>query len=163
MKVKAILCMLIFHAFLFSSSTGSLTMTIFLNEKIDLHWEPSHISANIYPLYNEEIANYSFSTPAKLTCSSSLERGWSITVNSDRVDLNNNFLLVSENGQHSISYILVTDNSDAIKNQDKIISVPHFNPDPVEVFVYPTILGSQLKNVPSGYYASQIVATFTPD
>ena len=104
-----------------------------------------------------------------LRCSSSTPGGWSIVLESDDVDLDGNFLFFSEQRDHTLSFILVSDDSQykkeyikvqGVKNGDKAIEVKNFIPDVVNRTFYVSILKGQLGHVPSGYYQCTIRALF---
>ena len=146
------------------SIESDLDITARLNEKILIQWEPSNIAAELYPQYTEAEANYSFSTPARLTCYSNSLGGWKVIAESENTALDNTFLLVSENQEYSFRYVLVVEDQNkksiVVKNRGTLLETSHFVSDPIQVNVYPKVLGGELSKVPAGYYTGKIKACF---
>ena len=143
---------------------GEMAILTHVSEDTLLLWEPSLMSVEIYPQYAEQKANYPFPYPAHLTCYSNALGGWKVIAEGENTAYDRTFLLVSEDQNYSIRYVLIAEgkhaNSTAIKNGDALIKVDRFEPKPIRLRVYPTILGGELSQNPAGYYKGRIRACF---
>ena len=100
-----------------------------------------------------------------LHCANNSPRGWSVSLLADNVDINNNFLFLSEDQLHQLEYVLVANDgingSKIIKNDINVLDVNQYTMTDYRIELYPTIPGDCIKKVPSAYYFSRITAVMT--
>ena len=146
------------------ATSSLLDLNIYVNEVNQVNWEPAQIAAEFYPEYLWEGGSVSFADYVVLRCSSTALNGWSVWVTSDSVDRDDHFLLVSENNDAFVRYVLIVEDErgqkKVVKNQEALVEVTHFDPKEHHLAIVPTLIGGQFKRIPAGYYRSQIEAFF---
>lgn len=157
---------LIFRPYLMALETP-FEITALIEFVSVIRWEPGICTLYINPSEVDETANYSFPQPIVLQGFSSSPLGWKIALNSDYANINNEFLLVSEDRQHFLRYVF-TSNQNAkgnytatvYKHQDTVMERSEFASDHEIRTLYATLLGGQAKKVPGGYYTATVTASF---
>ena len=132
-----------------------------------IKWYPSICTLHINPMQMDTIANYTFPQPITLTSFSSSDEGWKVILESEYANIDNEFLLMSENRQHTLRYVFTSDQATAgnyqtsvYKHRDTVIERSTFSPHAEHRTLYATLIGGQARTVPSGYYTATVTAFF---
>jgi len=137
---------------------------LLLTENVLIEWEPSNLAAVFFPDHVQQGVSDYFPSPSRLTCYSNTLRAWKVVAESENIDINQNFLLVSSDQNYIIRYVLFVENENkqarTVKNRGTLVEVNEFLPKPIQINVYPVILGGELEGKPAGYYTGKIRACF---
>ena len=132
-----------------------------------INWNPSICTLYLNPMQIDTIANYSFPQPITLQTYSSSEHGWKVLLESEYSNVNNEFLLMSEDRQHTLRYVFTSNQTSAgnyrttvYKHRDTVIDRPGFAPEAEARTLYATLIGGQAHRVPGGYYTATVNACF---
>ena len=142
------------------ASEANLSLTFQLDRSDYLKLSSNQLHAHLYLDYTQKDVNYSFPTGIQIDSFSNSPDGWELLVRSENIGIDNSFLFLSQDQKYCVRYVLAVQKEHGgnlfVKNRETLFKVDAFAQSIQKIFIYPTILGGELNQVPAGIYLSDI-------
>lgn len=142
------------------ASDSTLSLSFQLDHSDYLKLSSNQLHAHLYLDYTQKDVNYSFPTGIQIDSFSNSPDGWELLVRSENVAIDNSFLFLSQDQKYCARYVLAVQKEEGgslfVKNRENLFKTDAFGQSMQKIFIYPTILGGELSQVPAGFYLSDI-------